>query len=212
MSDRATRRDFLKQAAAGAAAVSALAQEVVAQTTATGPGGVPTRLLGRTGERVSILALGGWHIGTITDEAEAMRIMHAAIDEGITFFDNAWDYHDGRSEELMGKALAMDGRRQKVFLMTKNCDRDYEGSHEVPRGQPAPAAHRPHRPVAVPRDGLRQRSRLGVREGRPARRARGAEGGQGALHRLHRPQAPRASISRCSASRTTGTRPRCRST
>ena len=54
--------------------------------------------------------------------------MHAALDEGITFFDNAWDYHDGRSEELMGKALAMDGRRQKVFLMTKNCNRDYEGS------------------------------------------------------------------------------------
>ena len=56
--------------------------------------------------------------------------MHAAIDEGITFFDNAWDYHDGRSEELMGKALAMDGRRQKVFLMTKNCDRDAEGSRK----------------------------------------------------------------------------------
>ena len=128
MSDQATRRDFLKQAAAGAAAVSALAQEVVAQTTATGPGGLPTRLLGRTGERVSILALGGWHIGTIADETEAARFMHAALDEGITFFDNAWDYHDGRSEELMGKALAMDGRRQKVFLMTKNCNRDYEGS------------------------------------------------------------------------------------
>jgi hypothetical protein len=73
MSDQATRRDFLKQAAAGAAAVSALAQEVVAQTTAAGPGGLPTRVLGRTGERVSILALGGWHIGTIADEAEAAR-------------------------------------------------------------------------------------------------------------------------------------------
>jgi hypothetical protein len=54
--------------------------------------------------------------------------MHAALDEGITFFYNAWDYHDGRAEDLMGKALAMDGRRQKVFLMTKNCNRDYEGS------------------------------------------------------------------------------------
>jgi aryl-alcohol dehydrogenase-like predicted oxidoreductase len=73
-------------------------------------------VLGRAGQRVSILALGGWHIGTIADEAEAARFMHAALDEGITFFDNAWDYHDGRSEELMGKALAMDGRRQKVFL------------------------------------------------------------------------------------------------
>jgi predicted aldo/keto reductase-like oxidoreductase len=54
--------------------------------------------------------------------------MQAALDEGITFFDNAWDYHDGRSEELMGRALAEGGRRDKVFLMTKNCERDYEGS------------------------------------------------------------------------------------
>jgi predicted aldo/keto reductase-like oxidoreductase len=55
-------------------------------------------------------------------------VMHAAIDEGIHFFDNAWDYHDGHAEEIMGKALAMDGRRNKVFLMTKNCNRDYKGS------------------------------------------------------------------------------------
>ena len=54
--------------------------------------------------------------------------MHAAIEEGITFFDNAWDYHDGRSEEWMGDALAMEGKRKKVFLMTKNCERDYSGS------------------------------------------------------------------------------------
>jgi aryl-alcohol dehydrogenase-like predicted oxidoreductase len=54
--------------------------------------------------------------------------MHAAIDAGIIFFDNAWGYHGGRSEELMGRALETDGRREKVFLMTKNCERDYEGS------------------------------------------------------------------------------------
>ena len=89
---------------------------------------MPTRVLGRTGQRVSIVALGGWHIGAIKDEKEAIRIMHAAIDEGVTFFDNAWDYHDGHSEEVMGRALAMDGRRAKVFLMTKNCERDYQGS------------------------------------------------------------------------------------
>ena len=57
-------------------------------------------------ERVSILCLGGWHIGSVKDQTEAIRIMHAAIDEGLTFFDNAWDYHDGGSEEIMGKALA----------------------------------------------------------------------------------------------------------
>jgi predicted aldo/keto reductase-like oxidoreductase len=74
---------------------------------------------------VSIICFGGWHIGQpVIGDAEAERIMHAAVDEGITFFDNAWDYHDGRSEELMGNALATGGRRQKVFLMTKNCGRD----------------------------------------------------------------------------------------
>ena len=90
--------------------------------------GVPTRILGRTGERVSILCLGGWHIGAVKQEKDAFRIMHTAIGEGLTFFDNAWDYHDGHSEEVMGKALAMDGLRKKVFLMTKNCERDYAGS------------------------------------------------------------------------------------
>ena len=90
--------------------------------------GVPTRPLGRTNVHVSIIGLGGWHIGVVEDDAEAIRIMHAAIDEGVTFFDNAWDYNDGRSEELMGRALAQDGKRDKVFLMTKNCERDYAGS------------------------------------------------------------------------------------
>ncbi len=92
--------------------------------------GIPTRTLGRSGANVSILTLGGWHIGAAgkKDEAEAIRIMHAAIDGGLTFFDNAWDYHDGYAEELMGRALAMDGKRKQVFLMTKNCERDYAGS------------------------------------------------------------------------------------
>lgn len=90
--------------------------------------GLPTRLLGRTGVEVSILCLGGWHIRANNDDTDAIRIMHTAIDEGLTFFDNAWDYHDGQSEELMGKALEMDRRRSKVFLMSKNCERDYAGS------------------------------------------------------------------------------------
>jgi len=117
-----TRRDLAR-----ALSVTALASEVLAQTSASATG-MPTRVLGRTGQRVSIVCLGGWHIGSVKDEKEAFRIMHTAIDEGLTFFDNAWDYHDGRSEEVMGKALAMDKKRDKVFLMTKNCERDYAGS------------------------------------------------------------------------------------
>jgi uncharacterized protein len=89
---------------------------------------IPKRPLGNTGIDVSILGLGGAHIGLIQDDNESIRLMHTAVGAGITFFDNAWDYHDGRSEELMGRALAADGLRQKVFLMTKNCERDYAGS------------------------------------------------------------------------------------
>ncbi len=87
-----------------------------------------TRVLGRTGESVSSVCLGGWHIGAIPDELESILLMHAAMDEGVNFFDNSWDYHDGLSEERMGKALAMDNRRSRVFLMSKNCERDYIGS------------------------------------------------------------------------------------
>ena len=111
----------------GALTLTPTGQALLAATEAR-PGGVSTRPLGRTRERLSTLGLGGWHIGAIEDEGEAFRIMDAAIDKGLTFFDNAWDYHDGRSEELMGRALARDGLRKKVFLMTKNCERDYQGS------------------------------------------------------------------------------------
>lgn len=119
-----TRREFMQNASA----VALLAQQVIAQTASSSATGMPTRVLGRTGERVSIVGVGGWHIGAVKDEAEAIKIVHAAMDEGINFFDNAWDYQDGHAEEVMGKALAMDGRRKKVFLMTKNCERDYAGS------------------------------------------------------------------------------------
>lgn len=121
-----TRREFLTRAVAGAAAAT-LARDVLASQGPASAAGLPTRALGRTGQRVSILCLGGWHIGSLRDDPEAIRIMHAAIDEGLTFFDNCWDYHDGGSEDLMGRALA-GGKRKDVFLMTKNCERDYEGS------------------------------------------------------------------------------------
>ncbi|MFO7963179.1 MAG: aldo/keto reductase [Desulfobacterales bacterium] len=81
------------------------------------------RTLGRTGETVSLIGLGGHHIGIPEQESESINIIRTAIDNGITFMDNSWDYHEGRSEMLMGKALR-DGYREKVFLMTKIDGRD----------------------------------------------------------------------------------------
>ena len=80
---------------------------------------IPRRPFGKSGELVSALALGGYHLGLVGNQREAIRIVHAAIDAGITFMDNAWEYHDGESEEILGKALV--GRRDQVFLMTKVC-------------------------------------------------------------------------------------------
>jgi aryl-alcohol dehydrogenase-like predicted oxidoreductase len=113
--------------------IQQLAKQYLAlQQSATG-GGIPRRPFGRSGEMVSVITLGGWHSTAPAamngeDESVCTRLMHAAIDEGINFFDNAWDYHNGYAEEVMGRALAMDGKRDKVFLMTKNCERDYTGS------------------------------------------------------------------------------------
>jgi predicted aldo/keto reductase-like oxidoreductase len=81
-------------------------------------GDMPYRTLGRTGEKVSAIGLGGYHIGVPADEQEGIRIVRGAVDGGINFMDNSWDYHNGESEIRMGKALR-DGYRQKVFLMTK---------------------------------------------------------------------------------------------
>jgi predicted aldo/keto reductase-like oxidoreductase len=79
---------------------------------------MPYRPLGRTGEMVSLVGLGGYHIGIQKDEQESIRLIRTAVDSGINFMDNSWDYNDGISEIRMGKAL-QDGYRQKVFLMTK---------------------------------------------------------------------------------------------
>jgi uncharacterized protein len=119
------RRLLLKAglAAAGSIAARPLAQAstcslVPLDMTSTGPDEIPQRPLGQTGERVSILGLGGYHLGTLANEAGAVRLVHEALDAGVRFFDNAWEYHDGRSEEWLGRALA--GRRDQVFLMTKS--------------------------------------------------------------------------------------------
>lgn len=120
------RREFLGTALAGLSLGSSVfaAQE-------DHPSGVPTRPLGKTGQRVSIIGLGGHHIGVgdLTDN-QSVSLMHEAIDEGITFFDNCMHYNGGRSEQLMGKSLSTGGRRDKVFLMTKVCGRDYQTTRE----------------------------------------------------------------------------------
>jgi aryl-alcohol dehydrogenase-like predicted oxidoreductase len=80
---------------------------------------IPKRLFGKAAETVSALALGGYHLGLVGNQREAIRIVHGAIDAGLTLMDNAWEYHEGESEEILGKALV--GRRDQVFLMTKVC-------------------------------------------------------------------------------------------
>ncbi|MGC2660256.1 MAG: aldo/keto reductase [Bryobacteraceae bacterium] len=80
---------------------------------------MPKRPLGKSGIEVSIIGMGGFHLGATEDQETATKMVHAALDAGINFFDNAWEYHDGESEARMGKALA--GRRQEAVLMTKVC-------------------------------------------------------------------------------------------
>lgn len=118
------RRNFLQATAAGLA-VSGLAKSVQSQSPQRNAGEIPLRPFGRTQEMVSAMALGG-HAATSPkklSEAESVRLIQRAVDEGITFMDNCWDYHDGVAEERMGKALAEGGRRDKTFLMTKVCGR-----------------------------------------------------------------------------------------
>src|SRR5215207_1303944 len=86
-------------------------------------GGMPVRELGKTGLKVSIIGIGGGHlVRPDINEAMSVRLVHAAIDAGVTFMDNAWEYHDGESERRMG--IALKGRRDQVTMMTKVCARD----------------------------------------------------------------------------------------
>ena len=88
----------------------------MSQTTSSG---MPNRTLGRTGVQTSIIGLGGWHLGFKSmDEELSIRIIRTAIDNGVNFMDNCWDYNEGASEIRMGKALR-DGYRERAFLMTK---------------------------------------------------------------------------------------------
>src|ERR1700678_1117754 len=117
------RRDFLKTATAAgvAAAIPAGAQSTQSSSTPIKRPESPNmiyRELGTTGERVSAIGMGGYHLGKQKDAGESINLIHAGIDGGITFLDNCWDYNDGISEVRMGQALR-DGYRSKVFLMTK---------------------------------------------------------------------------------------------
>jgi aryl-alcohol dehydrogenase-like predicted oxidoreductase len=121
------RRDFIKSAVASAVTAGGTLN---ASGQAQSPAGISTpvsrpmspdmqyRDLGHTGEKVSAIGLGGYHLGRQADPAETVRLVRTAIDRGITFMDNCWDYNDGISEVRMGQALR-DGYRSKVFLMSK---------------------------------------------------------------------------------------------
>jgi uncharacterized protein len=106
------RRRFL-QTAAATTVITSLSKKFSQAAEA-----IPMRTLGRSGEKVSMVGLGGYHIGMQSDEQESIRIIRTALDSGINFLDNCWDYNGGQSEVRMGKALR-DGYRQKAFLMTK---------------------------------------------------------------------------------------------
>ena len=114
-SDGFTRREFLS----AMLSTSLLAGVAGAEFWAAGAeNGIPYRRLGRSGERVSVIGLGGWHLGIQSAEQESVRIIRTALDSGINFLDNCWDYNNGDSEIRMGQALR-DGYRHKAFLMTK---------------------------------------------------------------------------------------------
>jgi len=109
---KSTRRDFLKTAT-GATVVSSFAGKFAKAADAP----IPYRTLGHTSEKISMVGIGGYHLGRPSEE-EAIRIVRTALDSGINFLDNCWDYNGGESEVRMGRALR-DGYRKKAFLMTK---------------------------------------------------------------------------------------------
>jgi aryl-alcohol dehydrogenase-like predicted oxidoreductase len=128
------RREFLQHVAVAGGGVVAFARTAAAAaetppmaptTTTTKTDPVPHRPLGKTGVQVSAIGIGGYTLGDAPTLDEARRIVAEAIDAGVNFFDNAWEYHDGKSEAWMGEALQ--GRRDKVVLMTKVCTHGRDG-------------------------------------------------------------------------------------
>jgi predicted aldo/keto reductase-like oxidoreductase len=120
-----SRRRFVRLA--GAAGVALTALDLRSWALERNNEGMFYRTLGSTGVKVSAIGLGGFHVGKPLLESTSIKIVRSAVDRGMTFMDNCWDYHAGKSEERMGKALR-DGYRDKVFLMTKIDGRSREGS------------------------------------------------------------------------------------
>ena len=115
-----TRRSFVKGSAAAVTASFMIGRGTAAgNSQAASTEGVPQRPLGKTGALVSCLGVGGYHLGSTKEEREAMELVARALDAGVNFFDNCWEYHDGVSEERLGVALK--GKRDKAFVMTKVC-------------------------------------------------------------------------------------------
>src|SRR6202521_3938233 len=113
-----SRREFLGMTAASLLMATSLSGAAKPETRSNSRNGIPYRTLGRSAESVSLIGLGGYHLGKQADPEESIRIIRTGIDEGVNFLDNCWDYNGGESEIRMGKALR-DGYRQKAFLMTK---------------------------------------------------------------------------------------------
>jgi aryl-alcohol dehydrogenase-like predicted oxidoreductase len=163
MQDSNPQRREILGALIGASLASAI--PAAAQTRS---GDMLYRTLGRTGERVSAIGLGGYHMGVPEDEADGIKLVRTAVDHGINFLDNCWDYHDGKSEVWMGKALR-DGYREKVFLMTKFDGRTKPIHRPPDRRIAAALPNRSRRPDAIPREHPHGRPR-------PLLRARGSAG------------------------------------
>ncbi|HWY68136.1 MAG TPA: aldo/keto reductase, partial [Terriglobales bacterium] len=132
-----TRRDFLKVGAGAVATtsavsansnqgVSSIASGRSAAAPAEGAGNMIYRRFGPTDVHISAIGMGGHHLGDVPTLDEAVQLVHEAVDAGITFFDNAWEYYNGKTETILGRALR-DGRRAKVFLMTKVCTHGRSG-------------------------------------------------------------------------------------
>ena len=126
-----TRRDFLKVGAGAVAATSAVMPNsnesfysIASGERTAAPAGeagdMIYRKFGSTDAHISAIGVGGHHLGDVPTLDEAVQLVHEAVDAGITFFDNSWEYYNGKTETILGRALR-DGRREKVFLMTKVC-------------------------------------------------------------------------------------------